>query len=298
MKRVRLVRERLDLPEAVARRAARAHLPWAALRRILAAMPCLCAVLLVCVIAVGPVCGAAQRTDVPAAGGAGGVPQISIQLPNDSGGLNASMKWIALVTVLSLAPALLVMVTCFTRIIVVLGLLRQALATQQLPPNQVLFGLALLMTAVVMAPVYKDVHRDAIAPCVDGRLSQADAVTAAEGRVRAFMIHQVEQAGNVDDVYLFLDEKTAQQKDLAWRDVSTLSLIPGYVVSELKVAFTMGFRFFLPFVVIDMLVAAVLVSMGMIMVPPVLISLPFKLLLFVLANGWHRVVGTLMTSFQ
>jgi len=248
---------------------------------------------------VGPAAGAPARAEAASALPTGPAsPQISIQLPTDSGGLSSSLKWIALVTVLSLAPALLVMVTCFTRIIVVLGLLRQALATQQLPPNQVLFGLALLMTVVVMSPVYKDVHRDAIAPCLDGKLSQADAASAAEGRVRAFMIHQVEQAGNAEDVYLFLDDKAAAQKDLAWRDVSTLALVPGYVVSELKVAFTMGFRFFLPFVVIDMLVAAVLVSMGMIMVPPVLISLPFKLLLFVLANGWHRVIGTLMTSFQ
>jgi flagellar biosynthetic protein FliP len=224
--------------------------------------------------------------------------EITIKLPDDASGTSAAVKWVAIVTVLSLAPAVLVMVTCFTRIVVVLGLLRQALATQQLPPNQILFGLALLMTAVVMAPVYKDVHAEAVGPYMAGKLGQAEAFAAGERHVRAFMIRQIEAAGNVDDVYLFLDEKAAQRKDLAWRDVGTLSLVPAFVVSELKVAFTMGFRIFLPFVIIDMLVASVLVSMGMWMVPPVLISLPFKLLLFVLADGWHLVVGTLMASFR
>jgi len=226
--------------------------------------------------------------------------QIAIRLPEGEGpgGFASALKWVALVTVLALAPAVLVMVTSFTRIIVVLGLLRQALAAQQLPPNQVLFGLALLMTLVVMAPVYKDVHNDAVGPYMAGTLGQAEAVAAGTGHVRSFMIRQVEAAGNVEDVYLFLDDKTAQRKDLLWRDVGTESLIPAFVVSELKVAFTMGFRILLPFLIIDMLVASILVSMGMLMVPPVLISLPFKLLLFVLADGWHLVVGTLMTSFR
>jgi len=213
---------------------------------------------------------------------------------SDSGSI---IKGIAIITVLSIAPAILVMVTSFTRVAVVLGLLRQALATQQLPPNQILFGLALLITVVVMAPVYNDVHNDAIAPYLDGRITQAEAISAGEGHVRGFMIRQIESGGNVDDVYLFLPEKLAARKDLAWKDVPTTALIPGFVISELKIAFLIGFRIFLPFLIIDMLVASVLVSMGMLMLPPVFISLPFKLLLFVLADGWHLVVGTLMTSF-
>jgi len=207
------------------------------------------------------------------------------------------VQWVLLLTVLAVAPAIVVMVTSFTRIVVVLGLLRQALATQQLPPNQVLFGLALLMTLVVMSPVIADVHRDALGPFLDGRLSRDDAFAAAQARVRTFMIGQVEAAGNTQDVYLFLDENTAARKDLKWSAVPTLSLIPAYVISELKIAFYMGFRIFLPFLVVDLLVASVLTSMGMLMLPPVLVSLPLKLLLFVLADGWHLVAGTLMQSF-
>ena len=212
-------------------------------------------------------------------------------------GVSTTLKWLAAVTVLTLAPAVLVMITSFTRIIVVLGLLRQAMATQQLPPNQILFGLALLMTVVVMAPVYKDVHREAIAPYFDGGLDQTAALKAGQAPVRAFLIRQIEAGGNTDDVYLFLPDELAEREDITWRDVPTMSLIPAFVISELKIAFLMGFRIFLPFLIIDMLVASVLVSMGMLMLPPVLISLPFKLLLFVLADGWHLVVGTLMKSF-
>lgn len=221
----------------------------------------------------------------------------------DLGGLDSpeavsgGLKWLALITALSVAPAVMLLVTCFTRIVVVLGLLRQALATQQLPPNQVLFGLALLMTVVVMFPVYQDVHRDAIAPYLAGDADGRVALDAGTAHVRAFMIRQLEASANGSDVYPFLPEDLSGRSDLTWRDVPTLSLIPGFVVSELKIAFTMGFRIFLPFLVIDMLVATVLTSMGILMLPPVLISLPFKLLLFVLADGWHLVVGTLMKSF-
>ncbi|MFB3890495.1 MAG: flagellar type III secretion system pore protein FliP [Phycisphaerae bacterium] len=220
--------------------------------------------------------------------------------------VKSAVNWVLLVTVLSVAPAVLVMVTCFTRIIVVLGLLRAALATQQLPPNQVLFGLALLMTVVVMAPTATQVHQDAIAPYMAGEKSSADAVKAGETHIRDFMIRQIDNADNGEDVYVFLSEDLkkkdgelrAQGRSLSFKEVPTWSLVPGFVLSELKVAFAMGFKIFLPFLVIEMLVASVLVSMGMLMVPPSLISLPFKLLLFVLADGWHLVVGTLMNSFR
>ncbi len=216
---------------------------------------------------------------------------------NTGEGTSSMLKWAAVAAVLSIAPAILVMVTSFTRIAVVLGLLRQALGTQQLPPNQILFGLALLMTVVVMAPTYKAIHTDAIAPASSGKITHSQAVAIGEGHVRDFMTRQIEAAGNTEDVYLFLSAEAAAKEELTWGNVPTVSLIPAYVVSELKVAFWMGFRIYLPFLIIDMLVASVLVSMGMLMVPPVMISLPFKLLLFVLADGWHLVVGTLIKSF-
>ena len=233
-------------------------------------------------------------TTAPAA-----TPQVGQVLRDVEGmvGRSGSIKALLAVTVLAIAPAVAVMVTCFTRIIVVLGLLRQALGTQQLPPNQVLFGLALFMTVVVMTPVFQDVHRDAIVPYSSGQASQVQAWNAGEGHIRNFMIRQVEAAGNADDVYLFLSEESAAREDLTWQDVGSESLIPAFVVSELKTAFLMGFRIYLPFLVIDMLVASALLSMGMLMLPPALVSLPFKLLLFVLADGWHLVVGTLMRSF-
>ena len=239
----------------------------------------------------------------PAAGQATTAPAIEqvarmlpdLQSPAASGKL---VQWLVIITVLAVAPAVAVMVTCFTRIIVVLGLLRQALATQQLPPNQVLFGLALLMTLVVMAPTYTTVYREAAAPYLAGEMPAQEAWRAGETSVRSFMIRQIAAAGNEQDVYLFLGKDLSARKELTWSDVPTLSLIPAFAVSELKAAFLIGFRIYLPFVVIDMLVAAMLVSMGMLMVPPVLVSMPLKLLMFVLADGWHLVVGTLMGSFQ
>ncbi len=211
-------------------------------------------------------------------------------------GVSGAMNWVVLITVLAVAPAVLVLVTCFTRVIVVLGLLRQALSTQQAPPNQVLLGLSLLITIVVMTPVFQEVNRDAIAPYLANKMPQDQAIDAGLAGVRKFMISQVENARNEKDVHLFLDRETAARTDLAWKDVPTPALIAGYVLSELKVAFMIGVRIFLPFVIIDLLVASVLTSMGMLMLPPVLVSLPLKLLLFVLADGWHLVVGTLMRS--
>ncbi|MDP7289909.1 MAG: flagellar biosynthetic protein FliP, partial [Phycisphaerae bacterium] len=205
------------------------------------------------------------------AGGPGGLAE-SLPKIDTPGGSSTVITWVVMVTVLSVAPALLVMVTCFTRIVVVLGLLRQALGSAQLPPNQVVFGLALLMTAVVMAPTYKKVHSDAISPYLDGKVTRDVAISSGEKHIRQFMTTQIEAAGNGSDVYMFLSDDIAARKNLVWADVPTVSLIPAFVVSELKVAFWMGFRIFLPFLVIDMLVSTFLVSMGMLMMPPSLIS--------------------------
>ena len=238
--------------------------------------------------------GAESGATSAPAGGDLGKAVADVQALSDKSPL---VQNILLVTMLAVAPAILVMVTSFTRIVVVLGLLRQALGSVTLPPNQVLFGLSLLMSVVVMAPTYRSIHSDAIEPYLAGKITPAQAVTASESHLRGFMIRQIEAGNNRDDVMLFMDEKTAAREDLTWREVPTMSLMPAFVISELKIAFLIGFQIYLPLLIIDMLVSGLLVSMGMLMMPPTMISLPFKLLLFVLANGWHLVVGTLIRSF-
>ncbi|MBN2581665.1 MAG: flagellar type III secretion system pore protein FliP [Planctomycetes bacterium] len=210
--------------------------------------------------------------------------------------LSGSLQILLLLTVLSLAPSILILMTSFTRIVIVLSLLRQAMATQQLPPNQVLIGLALLMTFMIMGPVWHDVNQKALQPYLDGKISQQEALSAAAVPVRSFMIRQIETAGNQADVRMFLDYSGYEAAE-RWEDVPFTVLVPAFVTSELKTAFLMGFKLYLPFLIIDMVVSSVLISMGMLMLPPVLISLPFKMLLFVLVNGWHLVIGSLLKSF-
>lgn len=219
------------------------------------------------------------------------------QLPNISTRQNfsAAMQIIILLTVLSLAPAILIMMTSFTRIVIVLSLLRQALGTQQLPPNQVLIGLALFMTFVVMGPTFQRVNDEALQPYMNGTIEQPVALQKAVIPIRSFMVGQIENAGNFEDVYLFTDRQGMTVNN--WEDVGTMQLIPAFMLSELKTAFLMGFKIYLPFLIVDMVIASVLISMGMMMLPPVLISLPFKLLLFVLVDGWRLITGGLMDSF-
>lgn len=210
--------------------------------------------------------------------------------------LSPALQLVVLLTVLSLVPSILLMMTCFTRFVIVLSLLRQALGTQQLPPNQVLVGLALFMTFVVMGPTIARVNNEALQPYMDGKIEQKVALERALVPIRGFMAKQIEVSDNVADVDLFMKfSKLPQAK--TWDDVPTMSLIPAFMLSELKTAFLIGFKVYLPFLVIDMVISAVLISMGMMMLPPVLISLPFKLLLFVLVDGWHLVAGSLMSSF-
>ena len=208
----------------------------------------------------------------------------------------ATLEIVAILTVLTLAPAILILTTSFTRIIVVLSLLRQALATQQLPPNQVLIGLALFMTFVVMGPTWKEVNDVSIAPYLSGEIADPRAAfDKGIQPVRAFMIRQT----RAEDVRLFLQFSKIELPDNAtYVDVPTTVIMPAFMISELKTSFEMGFRLYLPFLIIDIVISSVLISMGMMMLPPVLISLPFKLLLFVLADGWHLIVGSLMRSFQ
>ncbi len=213
-------------------------------------------------------------------------------------GLSSTIQVMLLLTVLSLAPAVLLMTTCFVRIVVVLGLLRQAIGTQQLPPTQVITALALFMTLLVMTPVWKQVYDRAIVPYTNEEIGLEQAWAEGVMPIRQFMSLQIERTGNREDVYLFLNYLPDQPMPNDYNDVPLQALLPAFMLSELKTAFLIGFQIYLPFLIVDMVIASVMVSMGMLMLPPVLISLPFKLLLFVLLDGWHLVVGMLMESFQ
>jgi flagellar biosynthetic protein FliP len=210
--------------------------------------------------------------------------------------LSSALQLVILLTVLSLAPAILIMMTSFTRIIIVMSLLRQALGTQQLPPNQILVGLSLFMTFLVMRPTWEKVNAQALQPYLSGAIEQREALDRAQKPLRQFMLKQIDKSDNWEDVYMFA-QAAGQGDPKKIEDVSTLTLIPAFVLSELKTAFLLGFKVYLPFLIIDMVISAVLISMGMMMLPPVLISLPFKLLLFVLVDGWHLITGSLMGSF-
>lgn len=213
-------------------------------------------------------------------------------------GLTSALQVMLLLTVLSLAPAVLLMTTCFVRVLVVLGLLRQALGTQQLPPNQVLTSLGLFITLAVMSPVWKQTYDDAIVPYCNHQISIQQAWDRGAAPMRRFMSMQIERCGNSDDVWLFLDYAAPETRPTTYDDVPLTALLPAFMLSELKTSFLIGFQIYLPFLILDMVVSSVLISMGMLMLPPVLISLPFKLLLFVLVDGWHLIVGMLMQSFE
>ncbi len=222
-------------------------------------------------------------------------------VPGMEGGLSASLNVVLLLTVLSLAPALLILCTCFARVVIVLGLLRQAIGTQSLPPSQVIVGLSLFITFLVMAPTGQRVYAEGVKPYLDGDVKDAgEAWDRAKQPMRDFMFAQIDATGNWSSVYMILNYRGVDTSDpgsLSRADVDMLTLVPAFILSELKTAFLMGFRIYLPFLVIDMVIASLLISMGMLMLPPVLISLPFKLLLFVLVDGWQLVVGTLLASF-
>lgn len=222
------------------------------------------------------------------------------QLPGFEGGLSPTLNILLLLTVLSLAPAIVVLCTSFVRIVVVLALLRQAIGTQTLPPSQVITGLALFMTFLVMAPTAKQVHEEALVPLNAGEIDQMTAWSRARQPLRDFMFAQIERTGNWGDVYMVLNYRgvdTSQPDQLRRVDVDMLTLVPAFIMSELKTAFLIGFRIYLPFLIIDMVISSLLISMGMLMLPPVLISLPFKLLLFVMVDGWRLIVGNLLDSF-
>ena len=263
----------------------------------------------VLLLAFTPAVAAAQTATAPSSllpNGIGGPQQWT-----SPEGLSSTLQVMLLLTVISLAPAVLLMTTSFVRILVVLGLLRQALGTQQLPPSQVITSIALFMTVLLMTPVWTDVYEEAVKPYTQKQIGLDQAWERGTLPVRRFMAEQIRRTKNDDDVYLFLkhmpseiDAETGELPNYVYYDATSneknvplQALLPAYMLSELKTAFLIGFQIYLPFVILDIVVASVTISMGMLMLPPVLISLPFKLLLFVLVDGWRLIVEMLLESF-
>jgi flagellar biosynthetic protein FliP len=211
----------------------------------------------------------------------------------DLGQTGSAVQLFLLVTVLSFAPAILVLMTSFTRIVVVLSFVRNALGTQQLPPTQVIIGLSMFLTFFVMMPTFTELNNTALQPYLNNQITKEQALTNAEQPLRAFMFKQTREK----DLELFVS-LSQTEKPKTYGDIPTYVLVPAFVISELKTAFQMGFAIFIPFMIIDMIVASTLMSMGMMMLPPMMISLPFKILLFILVDGWHLVIQSLVSSFK
>ncbi|OCS87686.1 flagellar type III secretion system pore protein FliP [Caryophanon tenue] len=217
---------------------------------------------------------------------------ISIFADSDPTNVSTSVKLLLLLTVLSLAPSILILMTSFLRIVIVLSFVRTALATGQMPPNQVIIGLALFLTFFVMTPVLSQVNEEALQPLFAEEIGLEEAYDRAAGPFKEFMAEHTRQ----QDLELFLEYNGAEAP-ASVDEIPLTMLVPAFVISELKTAFQMGFMIFIPFIVIDMIVASVLMAMGMMMLPPVMISLPFKILLFVLVDGWYLVMKSLLVSF-
>lgn len=220
------------------------------------------------------------------------LPHVEMSLGGGDGDWVGILRILGMLTVLTLAPAILLTMTSFTRIVIVFSFLRQALGTQQSPPNQVMVALALFLTVFIMQPVWGKVHTEAIQPYTSGAISQDVALERALAPIRKFMFEHVRQK----DLELFITAADGDRPKTRG-DISSFQLIPAFVLSELKTAFQMGFMIYVPFLVLDMVVASILMAMGMMMLPPILISLPFKVMLFVLVDGWNLLVGSLMKSF-
>ena len=244
-------------------------------------------VILTTVLALGfpAIAGAAPLIPIPNV-------NIGVEQANNPKDVALSLQVLLMLTVLSLAPSILVMMTSFTRIIVVLSFLRSALGTQQMPPNQILVGLALFLTFFTMSPYFDQVNKNALQPMLAGTMDQETALTEAMKPMREFMFKQTRE----NDLALFVNLSEMPRPNSP-EDVPTSVLMPSFIISELKTAFQIGFLIYIPFIVIDMVVASTLMAMGMMMVPPVMISLPFKILLFILVDGWHLIIRSLVSSF-
>jgi len=223
------------------------------------------------------------------------LPNITLGVENadDPEKVSSALQILVLLTILTLAPAILIMTTSFARIIIVLSFLRQAMGTQQTPPTQILIGLALFLTMFVMGPVWSEINEGALKPYMEEELGQFEALKLAEIPIKRFMLNHTREK----DLSLFInlsEDKNPESEE----DISIQTVVPAFIISELKTAFQIGFLVYIPFLILDMVVASILLSMGMMMLPPVLISLPFKLMLFVMVDGWYLTVGSLMKSFS
>ena len=223
------------------------------------------------------------------------IPSVNVDVgsSNKPQDVAVTLQVMALLTILSLAPGILIMTTSFVRIVVVIGFLRNALSTQNVPPNQVVIALSLFLTFYIMSPYWSQANENGIQPYMAGQITQEEALTNVVEPIREFMFKQTRESDLALFVNLADDERPESQED-----VSTFTLIPAFVISELKTAFQIGFMIYVPFIVIDMIVASTLMSMGMMMLPPVMISLPFKILLFVMVDGWHLLIKSLIVSFK
>jgi flagellar biosynthetic protein FliP len=236
-------------------------------------------------LAPGNSAAAAPQTAAP-------LISIGVDQAQEPGKMAIVLQIFLLMTVLSLAPAILIMLTSFTRVVIVLSLLRRALGTMQMPPNQVIIGLALFLTFFIMTPVWQQVNQTALQPYLENKIEQQQALQKAAEPLRGFMFKQTREK----DLALFVNiAKIERPKDV--NDIPISVLIPSFIISEVKTAFQIGLLLYVPFLIIDMVVASVLLSMGMMMLPPIMISLPFKLMLFVLADGWNLLIGSLVRSF-
>jgi flagellar biosynthetic protein FliP len=238
---------------------------------------------------VSPATSALAQAPVP--------PSINLSLPSAAniqpGQIATGLQLLALLTILTLAPSILVMITSFTRIVIVLGFVRRALSTQEVPPTQVLIGLALFLTFFVMAPTWNQVQSQAIRPYFANEISLVDAMKRAESPIREFLFQNTRKS----DLALFI-KMAKLQRPQTKADVPTYVLIPSFIVSEMQTSFLIGFIIYIPFLIIDMVVSSVLLSMGMMMLPPVIVSLPFKIILFVLVDGWSLIIGSLVRSYS
>ena len=217
--------------------------------------------------------------------------QLGMEDMDEPGKVSSALQILFLLTILTLAPSILIMTTSLARIIIVLSFLRQAMGTQQTPPTQVLIGLGLFLTLFVMGPTWSEINENALQPYLNEEISQMDALKLAEAPLKSFMLAQTREK----DLSLFVNLGDGERGSDS--EVEIQSLIPAFIISELKTAFQIGFLIYIPFLILDMVVASILLSMGMMMLPPVLISLPFKLMLFVMVDGWYLIVGSLIRSF-
>lgn len=241
-----------------------------------------------------PVVNANENSDDSTSNLEGNLGGLTFQFSDDgTGSLSATLQILLILTVISLAPSILIMLTSFTRILIVLHFTRTALGTQTTPPNQVMIGLALFLTVFIMAPVFSEVNTNALQPLANGEINTEQAFERGLRPIREFMFDQMQ---NEKDLQLFLDIAGITEVN-SRDDVPTSVLIPAFILSELRIAFIIGFIIYIPFLIIDMVVASTLMSMGMMMLPPTTISMPFKILLFIVADGWDLLIGRLLRTF-